>query len=243
MSYTYEYPRPALTVDCVVFGFTPSKGLEVLLIQRAHDPYAEHWALPGGFVDMDEDALCAASRELEEETGLRNCSLKQFYTFSTPDRDPRGRVVSIGFQTLVNSQDHVIKANSDAKAAQWFTIDNLPPLAFDHNRIVQKALVDLRLQFRFTPVGLEVLPSPFLRESLIELYETILSHPFKKLDLNPDKFITQVRNLDLIREWMDSSKDSHGDKKMFIFNTSVYHQLQSRFQEQQIPLGLNFETL
>ena len=115
MSYSYEYPRPLLTVDCVVFGLDESNKLRVLLIQRAFDPYAGFWALPGGFVKIDEDLEMAARRELQEETGVKDIYIEQLYTFGNFDRDPRGRVVSVAYYALVNLKNHPVKASTDAK--------------------------------------------------------------------------------------------------------------------------------
>ncbi|MDV7393884.1 NUDIX hydrolase, partial [Arthrospira platensis SPKY1] len=106
MPYTYKYPRPALTVDCVIFGYDTGQPLRVLLIQRAQEPFENRWALPGGFVDMEEDLEAAALRELSEETGMTDVFIEQLYTFGAPGRDPRGRVVSVAHYALVNLSEH-----------------------------------------------------------------------------------------------------------------------------------------
>ncbi|MBI2421960.1 MAG: NUDIX hydrolase [Candidatus Hydrogenedentes bacterium] len=136
--YTYPYPRPMVTIDAVVFARVPS-GPHVLLIQRAHAPFAGAWALPGGFVDMDEPLDAAAARELAEETGLRQVALRQFHTYGDPTRDPRGRTISIAHVATVEAATPVT-AQDDAAAAQWFPLDALPPLAFDHATIIADAL-------------------------------------------------------------------------------------------------------
>src|SRR5712671_1883958 len=128
MPFTYQFPRAALTVDCVVFGFDESE-LKVLLIQRGLEPFKGRWALPGGFVRVDETIDDAARRELAEETGLRNVFLEQLYTFGELDRDPRERVVSVAHYALVKLSDHRAKAATDAAEAEWFPIANLPRLA------------------------------------------------------------------------------------------------------------------
>src|ERR1700749_1126890 len=125
MAFTYKYPRAALTVDCVVFGFDGGE-LQVLLIQRALDPFKGRWALPGGFVRVDETVEEAARRELEEETGLNNVFLEQLYTFGNLQRDPRERVVSVGYYALVKLADHHVKAATDAKNAAWFPVSDVP---------------------------------------------------------------------------------------------------------------------
>ncbi|MBR5199644.1 MAG: NUDIX hydrolase [Bacteroidales bacterium] len=136
-SYTYEYARPSVTVDCVIFC-KEADALKVLLIERKFPPYKGCWALPGGFMNMDEDAETAAKRELQEETGVVVEQLKQCGAFTDVDRDPRERVVTIAYYALIEKTD--TKAADDAKKAEWLPIDSLPPLAFDHDKILQAAL-------------------------------------------------------------------------------------------------------
>ena len=138
MSYTYQYPRPAVTVDAVVFKNIASN-LQVLLIKRKHEPFQGKWALPGGFINMDETLETAAYRELEEETGISNLELHQLHAFSSIDRDPRGRTISIVFWGIVKS-NVVAVSGDDAADAAWFTIDKLPELAFDHQDVLEMAL-------------------------------------------------------------------------------------------------------
>ncbi|MBN2639329.1 MAG: NUDIX hydrolase [Bacteroidales bacterium] len=137
MPYTYPYPRPAVTVDAVVFRINEGQK-EVLLIQRGHPPFENQWALPGGFVDMDENLETAAARELKEETGLKNIDLQQFHTFGNPGRDPRHRTISIAhWGELIEPQE--LQAGDDARNAQWFSLYNLPETAFDHKEIIAMA--------------------------------------------------------------------------------------------------------
>lgn len=138
MPFTYKYPRPALTVDAIVFKETGNKK-EVLLIKRKFAPYKGKWALPGGFVDMDETLEQAVERELLEETGINNIDLHQFKAFSTIERDPRSRTISIVFRGRVNKETKIM-AGDDAAMAQWFDISKLPPLAFDHYDIIIEAI-------------------------------------------------------------------------------------------------------
>ena len=139
-TYTYKYPRPAVTTDCVVFRFEGNK-LKTLLIERGNEPYKGCWAFPGGFLNMDEDAEHGALRELEEETGLKLEHVEEFGTFSTVDRDPRGRVISIAFYAITELSE--VKGADDAAKAQWFSIDEIPQLAFDHDIMLEKALARL----------------------------------------------------------------------------------------------------
>src|SRR5512134_1722284 len=131
---SYEYPRAALTVDCVVFGFDEGE-LKVLLIQRGLKPFRGRWALPGGFVRVTETVDDAARRELAEETGLKNVFLEQLYTFGALYRDPRERVVSVAYYALVKLAEHETKAATDAAAARWFAVRKIPKPAFDHGDI------------------------------------------------------------------------------------------------------------
>ena len=138
--YTYDHPRAANSVDIILIRQNPS-GDQVLLIRRANDPYQGKYALPGGFVDIKEDLESAAARELAEETGLEQIDLRQIHTFSAPNRDPRGLVITTAFGTILND-DHefLLKHGSDASMAIWVNLSNLPPLAFDHLLIIKTAL-------------------------------------------------------------------------------------------------------
>lgn len=137
MSYTYAYPRPAVTVDAVIFRIHNDQR-EVLLIERGHPPFEHQWALPGGFVDMDEDLETAVARELEEETGLKNIPLHQLHTFGAPGRDPRHRTISVAYWGIEEAHQ-TLQAGDDAQNARWFLLDKLPETAFDHNEIISLA--------------------------------------------------------------------------------------------------------
>src|SRR3954470_3435357 len=160
MPHTYEYPRPALTVDAVVFGFDAGE-LKLLLIRRGLAPFKGKWALPGGFVRVDETLDDAARRELQEETGLTNVFLEQLYPFGAVDRDPRERVVSVAYYALVKLAEHPAAGASDASDAGWFPLSGLPSLAFDHADILQAAWQRLRGKVRCEPIGFELLPEKF----------------------------------------------------------------------------------
>ena len=136
--YTYAYPRPMVTVDVVLFADRAGQH-SVLLIQRGRDPYKDNWALPGGFVEMDEPLSIAAARELQEETGLHDIPLRQLHTFGAPGRDPRGHTISVAYVGEV-PEEVPVTGNDDAAEAQWFMLDALPPLAFDHDQILKHAL-------------------------------------------------------------------------------------------------------
>src|SRR5256885_7490752 len=145
---SYQYPRAALTVDCVVFGLDESE-LKVLLIERALEPFKGKWALPGGFVRVDETLDEAARRELEEEAGLKDVFLEQLYTFGEVERDPRERVVSVAYYALVKLSAHENKAATDADEAQWFAVSKVSKLAFDHAEILKMAIQRLQNKVRY----------------------------------------------------------------------------------------------
>ena len=171
LKYRYKYPRPCVTTDCVVFGFEGAK-LNVLLIERGIEPYKGHWAFPGGFLNMDETALQGAKRELYEETGLKDAYIHQFHAFSEVNRDPRDRVITIAYYALVRIRE--VKAGDDAAKAQWFPLDKVPPLAFDHDKILRKATNELRRQIHFEPIGFELLPEIFTMTQLQHLFHRIM---------------------------------------------------------------------
>lgn len=171
IGFCYRYPHPAITADCAVFGFDGRK-LYVLLIERGVEPYRGQWALPGGFMHIEEDIEHCAVRELREETGLTNVYLSQFHTFSSVNRDPRERVVTIAFLALVRKSD-LIKAGDDAAKAVWFEMDNLPRLAFDHAVILKEALNALRLRLATEPIAFKLLDEKFTMPDLQRIYEAI----------------------------------------------------------------------
>lgn len=143
LKYHYKYPRPSVTTDCVIFGYEGNT-LKVLLIERGNEPFKGYWAFPGGFLNMEESAEEGAKRELYEETGLKDAVIKQFHTYTDPDRDPRGRVISIAFYALIQISE--VKGGDDAAQARWFAIDEVPALAFDHDQMLQDALAKLKSQ-------------------------------------------------------------------------------------------------
>ncbi|RME34693.1 MAG: NUDIX hydrolase [Gammaproteobacteria bacterium] len=180
MPYVYEYPHPAVTTDVVVFTIREHR-LEVLLVERASDPFKGCWALPGGFIGIDEDLIDAARRELEEETALSGLYLEQLYTFGKPDRDPRERVISVAWYALV-PLDRLPepRAASDAAAVSWFPIDSLPPLAFDHDQILSMAHERLAAKLEYSTIALQFMPEKFTLSQLQQVYETILGESLDK---------------------------------------------------------------
>jgi 8-oxo-dGTP diphosphatase len=219
-NFSYTHPRAALTVDCVVFGLD-DQALKVLLIQRNLEPYAGQWALPGGFVHLDETLEQAALRELQEETGLSTVFLEQLYTFGAVDRDPRERVVTVAYYALVKLLDHRVQAATDAKQAAWFAIDDCPRLAFDHQEILQAALERLQAKVRYQPIGFELLPRKFTLTQLQSLYQTILER-----DLDKRNFRKKVLALELLEELDEIEQDvSHRAARLYRFDEKKYKAL------------------
>lgn len=237
MPYTYEYPRPALTVDCVIFGLDESSKLKVLLIQRGGEPFKDDWALPGGFVDMEEDLEAAALRELEEETGVKDVFIEQLYTFGAPGRDPRGRVVSVAYFALVNLAAHPVQAASDARNVKWFELEQLPHLAFDHDLIMQVAINRLRGKVRYQPIGFELLPEKFTLTQLQKLYETILGVE----KLNKRNFRTRILKMNVLNEVGIQQGVAHRPAKLYSFDKEKYEQLVKDRYDDLIRRGVDFE--
>jgi 8-oxo-dGTP diphosphatase len=228
MPCTYEYPRGALTVDCVVFGLDDDE-LKVLLIKRALAPFLNHWALPGGFVHVDETLEDAARRELHEETGLSDVYLEQLYTFGDLDRDPRERVISVAYYALVKMSGYRVHAATDAAEAAWFGVQDVPNLAFDHAKILQVALERLKRKLRYEPIGFELLPKRFTLTQLQHLYEIVLERSLDKRN-----FRKRVLAMDLLIETDEVEKDvAHRAARLFRFDERKYRRL--------AKAGFNFE--
>lgn len=219
--YTYKYPHPSVTTDCVIFGFDGTR-LKVLLIERGLEPFKGYWAFPGGFLNMYESAETGALRELREETGLKEAYIRQFHTFSDPDRDPRERVLTIAYYALVRIQD--VKGGDDAARAEWFALDEVPPLAFDHEAILQEALKELRKQICFEPIGFELLPEKFTMKELQLLYEAILGIRFDRRN-----FYNKMKHLEILTQ-LDEKVFNSPQKEAFLFcfNPEKYQGLKQK---------------
>lgn len=228
MAHTYQYPRAALTVDCVVFGFDEGD-LKVLLIERGLEPFKGRWALPGGFVRVDETVDDAARRELAEEAGLTNVFLEQLYTFGEVNRDPRERVVSVAYYALVKLSEHEAKAATDAANAKWFPVSKVPKLAFDHADILATALERLKGKVRYHPIGFELLPPKFTLSQLQHLYEAVLG-----AELDKRNFRKKVLSFDLLVPLKETQMmGRHRPAQLFRFDAEKYEKLKKR--------GFNFE--
>jgi len=171
--YQYRYPHPAVTTDIVIFTVRDNQ-LKLLLILRGAEPYKGTWALPGGFVRLDEDLETGARRELKEETGVSSVYLEQLFTFGSVNRDPRERVITVAYYALVPSDTLELKAATDAEGVGWFDMDNLPRLAFDHLQIVEKAHERLAAKLEYSTIALQFMPKEFTLGELQAVYEIIL---------------------------------------------------------------------
>ena len=219
--YCYRYPHPAVTTDCVIFGFDGER-LQVLLIERGIEPYKGRWAFPGGFLKMDETAEEGARRELKEETGLDSAYMEQFHTFSAPERDSRERVITIAYYALVKIQE--VKGGDDAASARWFPLDEIPSLAFDHDYILRMASQRLREQIHFQPIGFELLPEKFTLKELQLLYEAILGINFDRRN-----FSKKMMHLEILTDleetiWPTPKREA----KLFKFNAEKYEELKRK---------------
>ncbi len=177
--YKYEYPHPAVTTDIVIFTIRDQR-LQLLLIKRREAPYRGKWALPGGFLQMDETLDECAVRELKEETGVANVYLEQLYTFGEVKRDPRERVVSVAYYALIPSDKLNIRPSTDADAVGWFTLDELPKLAFDHDEIVEMAHERLTAKLDYSTIAFQFLPKEFTLTEIQQVYEIILQESIDK---------------------------------------------------------------
>jgi 8-oxo-dGTP diphosphatase len=194
MSYTYEYPHPAVTVDVVVFTIE-NDDLKVLLIQRDQDPHEAEWALPGGFIDIDESLGHAAKRELKEETGVSASFLEQLYTFGHPDRDPRERIITVAYFALIPFDQLSIAAGDDARDAKLYSAEDLPALAFDHENILRIAMHRVKERLSDSFYAFQMLPTAFTMYELRRVYELFLGEVLDKRN-----FRKKIIALDQIEE-------------------------------------------
>ncbi|MHC4606641.1 MAG: NUDIX hydrolase [Planctomycetota bacterium] len=208
----YRFPRPCVTVDLILFTILGG-ALKVLLIRRANPPFRGRWALPGGFVDMDENLETAARRELLEEAGVKDVYLEQLYTFGEPKRDPRARVITVAYFALVNSERLRPRAASDAAAVGWHPVFRLPKLAFDHREIIRTALQRVRAKMEYSTVGFQLMPKRFTLTELQRVYEIILR---KKLDKR--NFRKKVLSLGLLKpERVRRKEGAHRPARLYSF--------------------------
>jgi 8-oxo-dGTP diphosphatase len=210
-------PRIVVTVDCVVFTLD-AEAPSVLLIRRGGPPFLGDWALPGGFLEANETPEQAARRELAEETGLSIERLDQFHTFGAPDRDPRGRTLSVAHLALAASPPPVVRGGSDAREARWFLLDSLPTLAFDHAAIVALAAFHLRRMVRYEASVFHLLPGEFTLTQLQRACEALLKSVFDKRNFRKKVMRTGLL-LELGRQRLSGS---HRPARLYRFDFEAY---------------------
>lgn len=211
-----KYPKPSATVDIIIFALKDND-LKVLLIKRNIEPFKNMWAIPGGFVRINESLEEAAKRELEEEAGVKNVYLEQLYTFGDINRDPRGRVITVAYFALINSEKIKLEAKTDVSEAKWFSLNSLPKLAFDHEKILQYAIKRLRWKFEYTTVAFSLLPKTFTLTQLQKIYEIVFSKKFDKRN-----FRKKILSLNLIEKTREKKKDvSHRPPRLYSFRKKI----------------------
>lgn len=211
-----------VTVDIVIFTIADGM-LKVLLVKRGVPPFAGQFALPGGFVRTDESLEDAALRELYEETGVRNVFLEQLFTFGDPKRDPRGQIITVSYFALIASDKLSLFAGADAAEARWFTAQELPVLAFDHNDILDYAMERLRNKLEYTTVGFQLLPEKFTLPELQAVYEAILA---KRLDKrNFRRKLSLLGVVKPLKEWRHTGRKP---AQLFRFSASRFEKLKDK---------------
>jgi len=203
-----RYERPSVTVDVVIFSLIDDD-LKVLLVKRKYPPFAGVWAIPGGFVDIDESLEDAAARELAEETSVTNVYIEQLYTFGAPDRDPRTRVITVAYYALVPQDAIKHKPGYDAAETAWFSMTTLPQLAFDHDEILEYAKTRLRYKLEYTSVGFQLLPDVFTLTELQRAYEIILEETLDKRN-----FRRKILSAEILEETGEKKKEGEGRPAM-----------------------------
>jgi 8-oxo-dGTP diphosphatase len=215
-----KYERPSVTVDVVMMSLR-QQDLQVLLIKRRSWPCEGMWAIPGGFVNMDEALETAAKRELQEETGVQDVYLEQLYTFGDPGRDPRTRVITVVYFALLPSQHLQIRAADDAVDVGWFPVHQLPPLAFDHDKILNYALERLRGKLEYTTIAFSLLPAQFTLRELQRVYEIILHRKLDKRNFRKKILATGI----LEDTGAKKMEGTHRPARLYRFDPAAEHKL------------------
>lgn len=215
-----KYERPSVTIDVLMMSLR-QRDLQILLIKRGSWPYEGMWAIPGGFVNIDESLESAAKRELQEETGVQDVYLEQLYTFGDPGRDPRTRVITVVYFALLDAERVQVKAATDAADVSWFSVYELPPLAFDHAGIVEYALNRLRGKLDYTTIAFNLLPDQFTLRELQRVYEIILH---KRLDKR--NFRKKILSTGILEDTGDKKMEgTHRPARLYRFNPAAEHKL------------------
>jgi 8-oxo-dGTP diphosphatase len=221
--YQYAYERPALTTDCLIFGFDGGE-LKVLLIKREKEPFKNKWALPGGFVHIHETTEVCAKRILSEKAGIENMFIEQLYTFSDLDRDPRERIISVAYFALVKKDQYTLIAGRDTVHAEWFELSKLPKLAFDHAKIVEMGFERLKGKVSYQPIGFELLNEKFTLTQLQTLYEAILE---TKIDRR--NFRKKILGMGLLKALDEKEKNvPRKAARFYSFDNKAYEKLMKK---------------
>jgi len=210
-----KHSKLAVTTDMVIFSIKDNE-LNVLLIERILEPFKNKWALPGGFTEFDESLEKTAKRELEEETGVKDVYLEQLYTFGDPKRDPRGRIITVAYMALINSEKVRVEASTDASDARWFPLRSLPNLAFDHKKILDYATKRLRWKFEYTTMAFSLLPKKFTMTQLQDIYEVAYNKKFDKRN-----FRKKVLSLDILKEEEIKTDVSHRPPQLYSLKKDI----------------------
>lgn len=220
---TPDKPVESVTVDCVIFGFSEGS-LKVLLIHSSAGDSIDQWKLPGNYIMEKETLDQAANRILSQLTGVHDLYLEQFHTFGDVYRYPYKRIVTVGYFALVKPEDHELATNIWADQVIWADVDNVPPLSYDHNLILEKATESLTRKIRHEPIGFNLLPEKFTLHQLQELYEAVL-----RVRLDKPNFRRKLMNMQLLIPLEETQTNvSHRAAKLFRFDPDVYQRLQKK---------------
>jgi 8-oxo-dGTP diphosphatase len=211
----HKYEKPSVTVDIVIFTIQDDE-LKVLLVKRGLEPFKDKWAIPGGFVRIQESLEEAAKRELEEETGVRDVYLEQLYSFGEPRRDPRGRVITVAYMALISSEKINLKASTDVSEVKWFSIKEVPQLAFDHRKILDYSLKRLRWKFEYTTVAFYLLNEKFTMGQIQKIYELVFDRQFDKRN-----FAKKILSLDILKEEEIKKEVSHRPPRLYSLKKNI----------------------
>lgn len=211
----HKFKKPSVTADIVIFTIKDDS-LKVLLVKRGIEPFKDRWALPGGFVRIDESLEDTAKRELKEETGVKDVYLEQLYSFGNPKRDPRGRVITISYMALINSENIKLKATTDVSDAQWFSVKKIPQLAFDHKKILDYSLKRLKWKFEYTTVAFSLLPNKFTISQIQKIYEVVFNKNFDKRN-----FAKKLVSLNILKEEGIKKDVSHRPPMLYSLKKNI----------------------
>jgi len=211
----HKYEKPSVTADIVIYTIQ-NNDLKILLVKRGITPFKDKWAIPGGFVRIHESLEDAAKRELEEETGVKDVYLEQLYSFGDPKRDPRGRVITVAYMTLINSEKIKLNAATDVSEVRWFSVKKIPQLAFDHKKILDYSLKRLKWKFEYTTVAFSLLPEKFTIGQIQKIYEIIFDKKFDKRN-----FAKKILSLDILKKEEMKKNVSHRPPMLYSLKKDI----------------------